>query len=362
MTTPSEPDRLPAAGPVIPRGVLLLLGAAGATVAIAGIRGLAWLFAPLFLALMLVVVVSPLQARLIRRGWPGWLSTLALLLMLYAVLVVLFGGLVLSLGRMVTLLPQYAPDAQRLLDDLESGLRDAGVSQSDAQQITGDVDYARLLDFASSLLGAVGGLLSNLVFLLTLLFFLALDTAGFDRRLAAVEADRHSVVLALQSFARGTRSYLTVSTIFGLIVAVIDTVVLALIGVPGAVLWGLLAFITNYVPNVGFVIGLVPPALLALLDGGWSQMLLVVVLYCVINFVIQSLIQPKFVADSVGLSVSVTFLALAFWTWALGPLGALLAVPLTLLGKALLVDIDPGSRWLDVLMRAQPPPPVTDPE
>ena len=123
---------------------------------------------------------------------------------------------------------------------------------------------------------------------------------------------------------------------FGLIVAVIDTGALALMGIPVPLLWGLLAFITNYIPNIGFVIGLVPPAVLGLLEGGPGLCLAVVAVYSVINLVIQTVIQPKIVGDAVGLSTSLTFLSLVFWAWVLGALGALLAIPLSLLVKAVL--------------------------
>jgi AI-2 transport protein TqsA len=142
-----------------------------------------------------------------------------------------------------------------------------------------------------------------------------------------------------------------VSTVFGLIVAVIDTGVLALLGIPLPLLWGLLAFMTNYIPNIGFVIGLVPPALLGLLEGGVGTMLAVIAAYSVINVVIQSVIQPKVVGDTVGLSVTLTFVSLVFWAWVIGPLGALLAIPLSLLAKALLLDLDPSTRWIDGLVR-----------
>ena len=102
-----------------------------------------------------------------------------------------------------------------------------------------------------------------------------------------------ALVTALGGFARGTRSYLVVSTVFGLIVAVLDGLFLWFVGVPLALLWGLLAFVTNYIPNVGFIIGLAPPAVLSLLQGGPRLMITVIVAYCVINFVFQSVIQPK---------------------------------------------------------------------
>ena len=117
-----------------------------------------------------------------------------------------------------------------------------------------------------------------------------------------------------------------------------------------ALVWGALSLITNYIPNIGFVLGLVPPALLAFFEGGWELSVWVVLVYAVINVVIQAVIQPKFVGDAVGLSTTLTFLSLIFWGWVLGPLGALLAVPMTLLVKSLLVDIDPTTRWADPLI------------
>ena len=114
------------------------------------------------------------------------------------------------------------------------------------------------------------------------------------------------------------------TAVFGLIVAVLDSIGLAIIGVPLVVLWGLLSFITNFIPNIGFIIGVIPPALLGLLVGGWQMMVTVLVVYIVLNAVVQSLIQPMFTGDAVGLSTTITFVALLFWAWVLGPLGALL--------------------------------------
>jgi hypothetical protein len=146
-----------------------------------------------------------------------------------------------------------------------------------------------------------------------------------------------------------------VTTAFGLIVAAVDMAALWALGVPAAGVWGLLAFITNYIPNIGFVIGLVPPALLALLEDGPGLMLTVIAVYCVVNFVVQTIIQPKIVGDAVGLSTSLTFLSLVFWAWALGALGALLAIPLTLLVKALLIDVDKDAAWVSPLLTGPAP-------
>ena len=126
---------------------------------------------------------------------------------------------------------------------------------------------------------------------------------------------------------------------------------------PLPLLWGLLAFITNYIPNVGFIIGVIPPALLALLEGGPQLMIIVIVAYSVINFIIQSVIQPKVMSDAVNLSLTLTFLSLVFWAFVIGPIGAVLAIPMTLLTKALLLDVDPNTRWISSLLEGGPAPP-----
>ena len=108
-----------------------------------------------------------------------------------------------------------------------------------------------------------------------------------------------------------------------------------LIGVPLPLAWGFFSFITNFIPNIGFVIGIIPPALIALLDSGWQTMLLVLVVYSVLNVTIQTFIQPRYVGNTVGLSAEMTFMSLVVWAFLLGPLGALLAVPMTLLLRAL---------------------------
>jgi AI-2 transport protein TqsA len=240
-----------------------------------------------------------------------------------------------------------------------------GVGPEQLRQAAGALDLGKLAGVLGALLSSIAGLASNFTFLLALLLFLAVESGGTVDRMASIAADRPRVVEALSQFATGTRQYLLVTTVFGFIVAVLDWVALVILGIPLAFTWGLLSFITNYIPNVGFLIGVVPPALLGLLTGGPSLMLTVIVVYSVLNIVVQSVIQPRFIGDAVGLSVTVTFVALVFWAWLLGPLGAILAIPLTLLCKALLVDIDPQARWADALLRASAkepdpaaPPPV----
>ena len=355
------------AGPrrgALPRALVILIGAAAAVVVVAGIQATAWLIGPAFMALIVVIAVAPVQGWLTRHGWPGWATTLVVVLLVYAILLGLALGIIISLARLGTELPQYASKADGLVNSATAKLAEFGVGSEQIKQAAGSLNLGKLAGVIGALLSSVAGLASNFVFLLALLLFLSVETGGAGDRIASIAADRPRIAEALGHFAWGTRQYLLVTTVFGLIVAVLDTIALAILGIPLAITWGLLSFITNYIPNIGFILGVIPPALLGLLTGGPKLMVIVIVVYCVLNTVIQSVIQPRFIGDAVGLSVTVTFVVLFFWSWLLGPLGAILAIPLTLLAKALLVDIDPQAKWADALLRssakepdpAEPPP------
>lgn len=339
---------------LLPRGLVVLLGLASLVIVFSGIRAIAWLLAPMFLALVVVIAVTPVQTWMRRRGLPGWVSAVVLLVLIYGV-IILFGlVLLVSVAQLATLLPQYTGHATALLNSATAELTRLGVDPGQVRNVAGSLNLGKLLQSIGLILGSVAAAAVSLVFLLALLGFLGLQATAAHVRFADIARDWPRVVAALGDFARGTRRYLVVTTVFGLIVAILDTIALALLGVPLPILWGLLSFITNYIPNIGFVLGVIPPALLGLLTGGWKLMLLVIVVYSVLNFVVQSLIQPRFTGQSVGLSSAVAFISLIFWTWVLGPLGALLSIPLTLLAKTLLVDIDPRARWVDALLRSPP--------
>jgi predicted PurR-regulated permease PerM len=336
----------------LPRGLVILLGSAATVVVIAGIQATAWLIGPAFMALIVVIAVAPVQGLLRRHGWPAWATSLVVVILVYAILIGLALGIIVSVARLATELPKYAAEADGLVNSVTAQLAAWGIGPEQLQQAAGALDLGKLAGVLGALLSSIAGLASNFVFLLSLLLFLSIDAGGVGDRLASIAADRPKITEALGHFAWGTRQYLIVTTIFGLIVAVLDSVALSIMGIPLAVTWGLLAFITNYIPNVGFIIGVVPPALLGLLTGGPQLMLIVIIVYCGLNFVVQSIIQPRFIGDAVGLSITVTFVALVFWAWLLGPLGAILAIPLTLLAKSVLVDVDPQARWADALLRA----------
>jgi AI-2 transport protein TqsA len=285
-------------------------------------------------------------------GFPSWAATLVLVLLVYGTLVVFAGVVFVSIAQLASTLPQYAGRADSIVADIAGVLGRFGVAPAEVREALSGLDFGKILPYVGSIIRDLTGLTTSLVFLLALLLFLSIEATGVDARLAEIGADRPHVTFALRRFASRTRGYLMVTTVLGLIIAVFDSFALALLNVPLAVLWGLLSFVTNYIPNIGFLMGVIPPAILGLLVGGRPLMLMVILIYWLVNSVVQSLIQPMYVGDTVGLSPVMTFVALVFWAWILGPLGTLLAIPVTLLVMAVLVEIDPQAKWAAALLRA----------
>lgn len=334
----------------LPRVVVILLGVAAFFVAVAGMRNMSGLVGDTFLALVFVIAVHPLRAWIERKGLPGWLGGVLGIVLIYVTLMLFTVALVVAVARFASLVPEYRPQIQSGATRLTNWLSTRGLGQKQIESIINSLDPSKVVSVAAGFINRLVSLLSNLFFVVILVLFMVVDAAHIAQKLVNFPSERQRLAVALESFAVATRWYLVVSTVFGLICAVLDVGALLLIGVPAALLWGLLAFVTNYVPNIGFIIGIVPPAFIALLQGGLKTMIAVVIAYVVINFVIQTLIQPKVVGDSVGLSPTTTMISLVLWAYVLGPVGALMAVPLTLLTKALLVDADERSAWVGPLL------------
>lgn len=249
----------------LPRGLIVMLSVAGAVVAVMGMKAFAGVLGPTFLALMLTMAVQPVQTWVHRRGWRPWIGMVAALFLVVLILLGLLGALVLSVAQLASELPKYSGKLDDMLNGVRDALADLGVDTEQIHNALNGLDVGKVVDLLSVALSNALGIFSNLFFVLALLLFMAIDGMMIDRKLAVVAKTRPEIAYALGVFAIGTRKYLVVSTVFGLIVAIFDGGALWLMGVPLPVLWALLSFITNYIPNIGFVIGLIPPALLALL-------------------------------------------------------------------------------------------------
>ena len=241
-------------------------------VAAAGIRLGAEIVAPVMLGLVLTIAVLPLWHWAKGHRWPGWAATLLALVAACAMVLVLVLGTALAIAKLVELLPQYAEDARSLRSDGTDFLTSHGIGSGPATTAVEQIDPDRLSAGLTTVLKGVVGALGNLFFLVTLLFFLCTAVPLAGARFATLRVAKPELAGSLSTFVVATQRYLVVTALFGAIVAVIDTGALWLLAVPLPLVWGLFSFITNFIPNIGFVIGVIPPALLALLEGAGTTL------------------------------------------------------------------------------------------
>ncbi|WP_068168612.1 AI-2E family transporter [Rothia sp. ND6WE1A] len=333
-----------------PFGLFFLLGVAALVVSFAGLKTMASVIGPTFLALSLVIAVRPIREWLVKKRVPTFLAAMITLLVLIGLLVTLIGSLTYSVFALVEILPQYSQKFQSLYDESLGWITSTfGVSQNQiSDQSMSFLEPSKIMNWLTTFLNGLSATGSGFFLLVMVMVFLVVDSAIISGRGAYLRNHRPHLASALADFQHRTNRYWVVNTVFGLIVAVINVVALMILGVPLAIVWGIFSFVTNYIPNIGFVLGMIPPALVALLDGDVTTMIWVIVLFSVINFTMQQIVQPKITGDAVGLNTTVTFLSLIIWSMIIGPLGAILAVPLTLFFKAIVLDSDPRAHWISV--------------
>ena len=214
--------------------MLVIVALAAAFIVIAGLRSLSDIIGPTFLALVLVVAAHPLRSWCTRKGLPRWVGTVLAIVAIYAVLLGLVAALLVSGARFAAVLPTYEEEFANTLQDGLSWLESVGVGQDQIDEISGALDLGSIVGALGGFVSGLLGLVSSLFFLVTLVLFMVLDGTGLPERLKALPPERRMWADSLTGFARGTCRYLVVSTVFGLIVAAIDTVALVWIGVPAS--------------------------------------------------------------------------------------------------------------------------------
>lgn len=327
-------------------GTHVLVVLACATIALVGVWLLRDVIAPLAVALVVVVICSPVSSALARHGWPRGLGVAAIIVLAYSVLLAM-GALVWLAGvQFAQLLGDLSPDGDlsHVASQVDSWVA-RGVGAAGTED-AGSTVVPALVAVARGVGTAVFGIAVALFLVCAYVVVMAVDAGRYQSASTVFGARKADTIARISRLNTNVRRYYVVNTVFGAIVAVLDGLALWWLGVPAPVLWAVLAFVTNFIPNIGFVIGLVPPAILALAVGGWPLLLGVVAVYCVVNVVLQVFVQPAFVSDAVGLSVTLSFFAVVFWTVIIGPVGALLAVPLTLATRTLLLEGSDDTLWL----------------
>jgi AI-2 transport protein TqsA len=210
-----------------------------------------------------------------------------------------------------------------------------------------------VMRLAGTLLSAISSVLTNAFLILLTVVFILLEAADFPNKLEAALEKPEDSLATITKFSRIANSYVVIKTLISAAVGVLISLWLLILGVDYPVLWGTLAFLLNYVPNIGSIIATVPPTLLAFVQLGAGSALLTVLGFLVIHNVLGNLVEPKLMGRGLDLSSLVVFLSLGFWGWVLGPVGMILSVPLTSLVKIAL-ESHKDSRGLAIMLGANP--------
>lgn len=338
--------------PAWDRGARFLILVASIVVIVAGLKAAAQLILPLLVALFLAVVSTPIVAWLETRRLPAWLAVLVTMIVDLAVLVVL--GLVVgrSVNEFTAAAPRYQERVQNLATSLLAALDAHGIETSQWRPLEA-VNPGALFDMVGATLSAVAAVLSNTFIVLLLLFFMLFEITALPAKLTAAFGGRTDTADRFRAVTRQIQRYLGIKTLVSLATGVAAGVWVALLGLGVPVLWGLMAFIFNYVPNIGSFVAAVPPILLALMQFGLWRGVGVAVGYVVINLVLANFVEPHLMGRRLGLSTLVVVLSLVFWGWVWGPVGMLLSVPLTMVVKIALENT-PDLRWVAVMLDASP--------
>ncbi len=326
-----------------------IMVSAALVIVIAGMKYAAPLLVPFLLAVFIAVISFPLMSTLQQKGLPKGLS-----LTLVMLLVVCVGiGLTLLIGSSITDFSRSLPEYQQRISaewgELIRWLNSRGISFADS--IKEIADPAATVGLISAILKGFGGVLTNSFLIILTVVFLLIEAAGFTQKFLTINkagssSDGEDFT---HVFVDKLRSYMSMKTIISMATGIIIGVAMWLIGVDYPVLWGVLAFMLNFVPNIGSIIAAVPAVILTLVQLGFTSALLVAAVYVAVNILIGSIIEPKYMGKGLGLSTLVVFVSLVFWGWVLGPVGMLLSVPLTITVK-LALDSKPETQWLGHLL------------
>jgi predicted PurR-regulated permease PerM len=334
-----------------------LIIAAGCVIVIA-IRLAAGFLQPIILGLWITTLFLPLVDWLRRRGLPRWAAIAIPIasLILCAVVVVYF--VVAWIAELGHQLPTYQAQIAERRADLNAWLNDHGFavpSDSVDQQISAGAIVSLLKKVLPTTLDAITGL----AFAFLLIAFSLIESDAAKRRLAYALGPASPHLVRLREYIDIVAKAMLLRAVLGLGAALGDGILLKILGVPHVGLWVVVSFVCSFIPYLGYWLAMVPPLLVALATQGASAAVVVFFGYWLINGFFDSIVGPRFQGDRLNLSPVVTMVSVVFWGAMFGALGGMIALPLTLGVKLLLLDAFPESRWLSTVIEADVHPDTT---
>lgn len=326
-------------------------------VVVAGLKAAEALLVPIMFALFVAVLTAPVVQGLMRKRVPAVIA-IPVVVSLLLVVLLLFGGLLgRSLNDFVATIPSYQSRLETLLAGAVSSLAERGVELS-KETVLSAIDPGAAMGVISGALTQVASLLSDTMLVLLTVIFLLFEVTELPRKYRLAVGDPDADLSRFTDIVADVKHYIVLKTYISLGTGVVVAVALWLLGIDFPVLWGIVAFVLNYVPNVGSIVAALPPVLLATVQYGLGRAALVAAAFITINLLIGNLLEPKLLGARLGLSTLVVFVSLVLWGWLWGIPGMLLSVPLTMVGKLLLHHSETW-RWLAQLMEPLPVGPAS---
>lgn len=335
-----------------PKTTSMLIKLAAFIIIIAGVHAASALIVRFLLAILLAFICGPIFFKLNRIGLPEWLSLIIVLL-----LILLFGGSMTaligsSINDFTDTLPIYQENLQNLLDNTIIFLNGLGIEVSPRTMLN-IFDPNMVMNMLGNLLSTMTGMLSDSVLIVMMVVFMLLEAYSVPLKVGMIWGKDSALFNEINKFTSGMQRYIFLKTVISLATGILVGGALLLIGVDFALLWGLLAFLLNYIPNIGSIIASIPPIIISLFQLGWVPCLEVTAVYLAVNNVIGNFLEPRIMGKGLDLSPLVVFISVIFWGWVLGPIGMLLSVPLTMSAKIYL-ERKENTRWIAQMLAGAP--------
>ena len=336
------------------RAMRFLVVAASTIVVVAGLREASEILLPFLSALFIAVVSLPVMAWLQRHRVPTWLAVMLTVLAAAGVVSVLGVVVGQSVGEFAQVVAdsQYNQRFEELADQLRAWAEEANLPFADRTPFE-LVNPEAVVNLLGGTLAALAGVLQDAFLVLLAVIFILIEAAGFRRKLRVAFGDRGGNLERLGQMAQQVQKYLAVKTVVSLGTGFLAFVWVWTLGIDFPLMWGLVAFLFNYIPNIGSIVAAVGPSVLALVQVDLGRALAVAAGYVVLNIAFGNILEPTLLGRKLGMSVLVVFTSLVFWGWVWGPMGLLLAVPITMTFKIAFENTD-DLRWIAVLLDAKP--------
>src|SRR5205823_6434307 len=325
-----------------------LLAAAAIVIVVFGLKYSSDVLAPIFLAATLAILFTPALWWLEKKGLPSWLALVVMVLALGGFIILLIFILTTSLQQLSLKLPEYAALLQQRIDHLGAALGNIGVDL----QATLNAMVVDTTQVAHSVIDIALGFLSNgvaIVFFLFLLFLMLVESRSIASKFQARLQTGNNLAIQLGNYTRQIQKQYRIQAMSNLLSSVALTAEFLLFRIDGAFLWGFLAFILGFIPNVGLIIACLPAVIIAFILHGIGTALVILVIGIILNATMDNAVTPRIYGKGLNLPVLLVFTSFIFWSWVFGFVGALLAIPATLFVKALLQGRQ-ETRFLVVLL------------